>query len=135
MELKMTPMIDVVFLLLIFFLWTSSFEQPEFDLPSALAEPPAGLSEDQPSDAPPPAIDELVVTIAGDPAAPRLALNGNPLASVEVLADRLAEVVALGAQPPVIVDPLPEMPMDVVIEVYDLARGVGLDRVLFAADP
>jgi biopolymer transport protein ExbD len=77
----------------------------------------------------------LVVTIAGDPAAPRLALNGNPLASVEALADRLAEVVALGAQPPVIVDPLPEMPMDVVIEVYDLARGVGLDRVLFAADP
>ncbi len=31
MELKMTPMIDVVFLLLIFFVWTSSFELPEFD--------------------------------------------------------------------------------------------------------
>ena len=42
LEVKMTPMIDVVFLLLIFFVWTSSFELPEFDLPSALAEPPQG---------------------------------------------------------------------------------------------
>ena len=32
LELKMTPMIDVVFLLLVFFVWTSSFELPEFEV-------------------------------------------------------------------------------------------------------
>ena len=32
----MTPMIDVVFLLLVFFLCTASFEQPEEDLAASL---------------------------------------------------------------------------------------------------
>ena len=31
---NMSSMTDIVFLLLIFFVWTSSFELPEFDLPS-----------------------------------------------------------------------------------------------------
>ena len=41
-DLQMTAMIDVVFLLLVFFLWTSSFDEPEFDLSSALSLPPVG---------------------------------------------------------------------------------------------
>ncbi len=134
LELKMTPMIDVVFLLLVFFLWTSSFELPEFDLPSSLAEPPAGLS-DQPSTAPPPeAFDELVITIAGSAAAPQLTLNGNPIADVTTLRQRLREIVSLGAQPPVVVDPDPAIPLGTVIDIYDLARAAGLTRVLFAAE-
>ena len=134
LELKMTPMIDVVFLLLVFFLWTSSFELPEFDLPSSLAEPPAGLA-DQPNDAPPPpAFDELVIAITGSPDAPALDLNGQPIADVATLSERLREISTLGAQPPVIVDPAPTIPMGMVIEVYDNARAAGLDRVLFAAE-
>ena len=52
LELKMTPMIDVVFLLLVFFVWTTSFELPEFDLPGSLAELPMGAAEES-SDKPP----------------------------------------------------------------------------------
>jgi len=36
LEIKMTPMIDVVFLLLVFFIWTSSFHIVENVLPSRL---------------------------------------------------------------------------------------------------
>ena len=65
LELKMTPMIDVVFLLLVFFVWTSSFELPEFDLPSAIAETPTGATERR-DDQPPPteAFDEIVIRLS-----------------------------------------------------------------------
>ena len=47
MELKMTPMIDVVFLLLVFFVWTASFQIVERLLPGSLL-PAAGTQTAQP---------------------------------------------------------------------------------------
>lgn len=134
MELKMTPMVDVVFLLLVFFLWTSSFQEPEFDLPSALAEPPAGLSDPDDSPPPPEAFDEIVIAIRQQEGGVELSLNGQPVADVEGLAAQLVEIVSLGVQPPVIVDPDSQIPMGLAVDVYDTARAAGLDRVLFAAD-
>ena len=133
----MTPMIDVVFLLLVFFLWTSSFDLPEFDLPSSLAEPPAGLSDVDDRQPPPEAFDELVITVGRvGPAGQglKLTLNGTPVDNVDQLRAQLSEIVQLGAQPPVIVDPDQGTDVGAAIEIYDLARGVGLDRVLFAAE-
>lgn len=134
MELKMTPMVDVVFLLLVFFLWTSSFQLPEFDLPGSLAIPPGGLQD--PSDDPPPpeAFDEVVIVVQQREDGVALSLNGQAVASVEALAAQLTEIVSLGAQPPVIVDPDPQVPVGLAVDVYDTARAVGLGRVLFAAD-
>ncbi|WP_164104263.1 biopolymer transporter ExbD [Candidatus Laterigemmans baculatus] len=133
-ELSLTPMIDVVFLLLVFFLWTSSFEQPEFDLPSAVAEPPAGLRD--PSEAPPPpeAFDEIVILVRATEGQIALTMNGSEVPDVETLRGRLAEIVALGVQPPVIVDPEPQTPVGLAIDIYDVAREAGLDQVLFAAN-
>jgi biopolymer transport protein ExbD len=37
LDVKMTPMIDVVFLLLVFFLWTASFRISEQVLPSNIS--------------------------------------------------------------------------------------------------
>lgn len=134
LELKMTPMIDVVFLLLVFFVWTSSFELPEFDLPSAIADTPAGgteLSTEQPP--PAEAFDELVVRVSMEQAAIVIDLNGQRFQTTEELKGRLTEILALGVQPPVIVDPSDEITMDVAVRVYDAARAAGSDRVLFAA--
>lgn len=141
-ELQMTPMIDVVFLLLVFFLWTSSFDLPEFDLPSSLAEPPAGLADASDDPPPPEAFDELVITVqrirgSGDAISNqplRLGLNGDAIENVDQLRGRLAQIVNLGAQPPVIVDPEDGTDIGAVVQIYDLARDVGLNRVLFAAD-
>ena len=136
LELKMTPMIDVVFLLLVFFVWTSSFELPEFDLPSAIADTPAGGTEIS-SEQPPPAeaFDELVVRVSMEQAALVIDLNGQRFSSTTELKSRLAQILALGVQPPVIVDPSEEITMDVAVSVYDAARAAGSDRVLFAAQP
>ena len=134
MELKMTPMVDVVFLLLVFFIWTSSFQLPEFDLPGALALPPGGVNDPDISPPPPEAFDEIVIVVQQREGGVALLLNGQPVASVEALAAQLAEIVSLGAQPPVIVDPDPQVPVGLAVDVYDTARGAGLGRVLFAAD-
>ncbi|MBC8874781.1 MAG: biopolymer transporter ExbD, partial [Planctomycetes bacterium] len=37
LDVKMTPMIDVVFLLLVFFVWTASFHIVEHILPSSVS--------------------------------------------------------------------------------------------------
>ena len=133
LEVKMTPMIDVVFLLLIFFVWTSSFELPEYDLPSSLAEVPAGGSEAN-SDSPPPveAFDEIVVKLLVRDGLPLIEFNGQQVDSAAALRDRLAEVIALGVQPPVIIDPEGEVTMDRAVEAYDAALNAGADRVLYA---
>ncbi|TWU58046.1 biopolymer transporter ExbD [Rubripirellula reticaptiva] len=135
MELKMTPMIDVVFLLLVFFVWTSSFELPEFDLPSSIAQPPAGGSEVQNATAPAEAFDEIVIRLSIQDAALVIDFGGESMGSVEGLRERLTQILALGVQPPVIIDPANNVTMNDAVRVYDAARDAGADRVLFAADP
>ena len=129
----MTPMIDVVFLLLIFFVWTSSFEAPEFDLPSSLAEVPAGGSEAN-SDQPPPveSYDEIIVKLLVRDGLTVIELNGQRIESAKDLRSRLAEVIAIGVQPPVIIDPEAEVTMERTVQAYDAARAAGADRVLYA---
>ncbi len=136
MELQMTPMIDVVFLLLVFFVWTSSFELPEYDLPSSLAETPAAGSQLNEIDSEPvEAFDEIVVKLVIQEATTYIQLNGKRLADYKELRQKLAEIIALGVQPPVIVDPDDRVTMASAIAAYDAARDAGADRVLFAAHP
>lgn len=134
LEVKMTPMIDVVFLLLIFFIWTSSFQEPEFDLPSSLAQVPAAGTESA-TQQPPPAevFDEIVIRLISAGDGVEIRLNGQAVQSVEVLGRRLAAILDLGVQPPVIIDPDDEVTMGMAVQAYDASRLAGADRVLFAA--
>ncbi len=136
LEVKMTPMIDVVFLLLVFFVWTSSFQQPEFDLPGSLAEPPAGGREaNETTDQPIEAFDEIVVKLVSRDASTIIQLNGDEIAGPTALRERLAEIISLGVQPPIIIDPADRVTMDHAIAAYDAAISAGADRVMFAAHP
>lgn len=128
----MTPMIDVVFLLLVFFVWTSSFELPEFDLPSSIATPPGGTLANE-SSIPPEAFDEIVIRLFTRDADLAIELNGNPINNTAELSQQLASIIAIGVQPPVIVDPDDNVTMERAVSVYDAARSAGVDRVLFAA--
>ena len=62
-------------------------------------------------------------------------LNGQSVSGVSDLRKRLGDIIELGVQPPVIVDPSDEVTMNHAVEVYDAAREAGADRVLFAAQP
>jgi biopolymer transport protein ExbD len=135
LELKMTPMIDVVFLLLVFFVWTSSFELPEFDLPSAIAEPPSGGSELSSEQRPTEVFDEIVIRLLMQDANVVIQLNGQTVDDIDALRTRIGAIIALGVQPPVIIDPAEQIRISSAVEVYDAARAAGADRVLFAAQP
>ncbi len=135
-ELQMTAMIDVVFLLLVFFLWTASFEQPEHDVSGAIALPPAGTAEAVTADtSPPPPFDEIVIRIIqpADEAMVEIRMNDRVVSDVGELTERLRQIVALGVQPPVIVYPDDQISMGDAIAVYDAVLSAGMDRVLFAA--
>jgi biopolymer transport protein ExbD len=134
-DLQLTPMIDVVFLLLVFFVWTSSFETPEFDLPSAIAEPPAGGTEASTQTPTTEPFDEIVIRLTLQDAVEVIELNGQVVDGLPQLKQRLSEVIALGVQPPVIIDPADTIRMNLAVKVYDTARAAGADRVLFAAQP
>ncbi|GAA5505306.1 biopolymer transporter ExbD [Novipirellula caenicola] len=135
LKVEMTPMIDIVFLLLVFFVWTSSFELPEFDLPSAIAQPPSVGTNDESTDTPPVEIfDEIIIRMLASSAGNAIQLNGQPVADTNELESRLREILKLGVQPPVIVDPDPTIAMADAIKVYDSARAAGADRVLFTAN-
>lgn len=135
LELKMTPMIDVVFLLLVFFVWTTSFELPEFDLPGSLAELPMGAAEESSDKSPVEKFDEIIIRLLWQAEGVQIVLNGEELGQMSDVKARLTEITALGVQPPVIVDPDEKVTMDIAVEAYDAARAAGLDRVLFAAKP
>jgi len=128
----MTAMIDVVFLLLVFFLWTSSFEEPEFDFASGLSMPPVGNAGESTKPSESVLFDEIVVRLVQSPSGLEIRFNGESLDSIATLRSRLVSVASLGAQAAVIVDPDAEVTMESSIAAYDAARAAGFDRVLFA---
>ena len=139
MEIMMTPMIDVVFLLLIFFLTTASFEIVEQLLPTGISD--QGVDASGNSDiAPPPEtvadINDCIVRIrtgAADAAGYRYELNGAVVAGPQAVAQRLRAIVAVRSDVPIIVDPDDSIAIASAVEIYDLARAAGGLRVYFAA--
>ena len=67
MDSAMTPMIDVVFLLLVFFVWTASFQIVEQILPSEMSAQFGSDSSDQVDPPPPKDFEDVVVKIASAP--------------------------------------------------------------------
>ena len=135
MDAAMTPMIDVVFLLLVFFVWTASFQIIEQILPSQMSAQmgaePSELSE------PPPEADfeNIVIRIRWDNGQPAWQLNDNPVISIDQLNSQLAAISAVKIDAPVILHPDQIVPLGNVIEVYDLSKLAGFEKISFAITP
>lgn len=131
-DLRLMPMIDVVFLLLIFFVWTSSFRQPERSLSSKLSLP-AGTTEPI-ERAVTPEIDlgQLTVRLRSRQGALQLSLNQRPVGSLAQLQQQLRQLAAIDSGLPVIIHPDPELRLATVIDVYDIIRGAAFHKVRFA---
>ena len=125
----MTPMIDVVFQLLVYFLCTAGFHSPEQVLPTRL--PPSGVGTFAPS----PEVQELgpiQIRLRQPGGDLMIELNGRPCADVRALREVL-ELLAQEANLPVILDIAPEVELGVVVQIYDTCLLVGLDQINFAA--
>ena len=134
LDVQMTPMIDVVFLLLVFFVWTASFQIVERLLPSNLLASGTGAAVET-------TLEELdfervviQLRLVGD--RPAWTVNGTPaesLAHVRSTLAAVARVQRVRAEIPVVIDPGSNVPLGHVIDVFDAARGAGFDKIQFAA--
>ena len=127
----MTPMIDVVFMLLIFFVWTASFHVAELILPSSLVTQNEGA---QPTDEQFEDLERVVVRLASDANSPALLwfVNDVPVSTLGAVRERLELVGKINAEIPVLVDPAASIALGDVIDVYDAARLAGFQNVQFA---
>lgn len=126
----MTPMIDVVFLLLIFFVWTASFQVVEYLLPSKISEQAGAGAE---VDIPPELVDleHVVVRLLGKGAAVKWMMNDEALSGLREVETRLNQVATIRNDIPVIVDPEKQVQLGDVINVYDAALRAGFHSVQF----
>ena len=120
-DVNLTPLIDVVFLLLIFFMVSTSFireSEIELTLPEASAE----VREDP--------IDVIEVAID---AKGRFFVNGNALINTQLdtVRQALNDVRPADAEPVVIISADAAATHQTVITVMDAARQVGLNRITF----
>jgi biopolymer transport protein ExbD len=134
-ELQLTPMIDCVFLLMIYFLWSSSFAIAEMSLPSKLSAALGGGSAPRINEPPPPEADfpNVVVRILWNGRASVWTVNDSPVGSIDELRQRLASIARIKSDAPIILDPASDAPLGEVIEVFDLSRMIGFQKIQFAA--
>lgn len=132
LEITMTPMIDVVFLLLVFFVWTASFQVVEYLLPSELSSLPGNQAavEDPPPEAD---FENVVVRIHWIGGQPGWTINDQQADSLDQLHQRLQAIARVKQDAPVILHPDEEVPLGDVIDVFDISRLVGFEKIQFVA--
>jgi biopolymer transport protein ExbD len=128
-DAKMTPMIDVIFQLLIFFLCTAGFAVPEAVLPTEL---PRNAAVSTLPATPRDQSEVVKVQLAGRETL-IIQMNRQPVATVLDLLERLRQIARISRDVPVILDVSSEVPIGKVIAVYDKALSSGLRNVHFAA--
>ena len=129
-DTAMTPMIDVVFLLLIFFVCTASFQMAEAILPSSLLTAGTEPSDAQPDIEPP--LEQIIVRARIQDGRPQWTVNERPCPTRSEVRTMLAAVFEIDASIPVVLDVAGDVPLGSAIDVYDLCRIVGFDRIQFA---
>jgi biopolymer transport protein ExbD len=132
MDIAMTPMIDVVFQLLIFFICTASFQVAEELLPTSLAVA-SGTSVAAPIEIEPD-LERIVVRARFAEGVTHWELNERPCDSLPEVRQVLAAVAEIDRTLPVILDVAGEVPLGDMIDVYDLCRLTGFEKIQFAAE-
>jgi len=129
-QLRMAPMIDVVFLLLIFFMCATRWKATEANLPTNL---PKGIESGPPP--PPKDIDHIIIRVKTAGAGVSLRLNEFRCSSVEDLSRRLflLRKELAGLDVPVIIDADRDVQFQNVITVLNTALKADFEDVSFAA--
>ena len=133
LDIAMTPMIDVVFLLLIFFICTASFQISEQLLPSNLAL--TSGSTRPTTDEFEPELERILVLATSAAGQTSWIVNERPCDSLNEVETVLRAVAEIDRSLPVILDVQDEVPLGDMIDVYDLCRLAGFVRIQFAAAP
>ncbi len=130
----MTPMIDVVFLLLIYFVCTASFTPPETVLAAAIVSEPNEQGAGVEDTAPP--LERIVVKVNSEGPATTWVVNSRATSSPDELTEVLETLAAIDARLPLVLDVTPATPVGVAIDAYDRCLRAGFQTLQFAVpDP
>jgi biopolymer transport protein ExbD len=130
-DVMMTPMIDVVFLLLVFFVCTSGFDRPEEVLQSNLSLPGTGGVQAVPREEDD--FEEIVIRLRREDEVTEYRVGERRIASEAELRAVLSELAAIDTSLAVVLDAAPGVPLGDVIDAYDGCRAAGFSRIQFAA--
>jgi biopolymer transport protein ExbD len=134
--INMTPMIDVVFLLLVFFVWNTNLAPLEYLLPGAVTQPPTdqkGAGNTTVAPDPKKDFDEIIVRIKWEER-PLWFINETRLASLAEVKSSLTKIAKVNREAPITLHPDPEVPLGDLIDSYDVVRGVGFRKLRFATN-
>jgi len=131
-DIAMTPMIDVVFQLLIFFICTASFQLSEELLPTSLAVTRGSSRPDALEIEPD--LERIVVRAERAGGRTRWTINERLCQSLSEVEQMLRAVAEIERGLPVILDVAGEVPLGDMIDVYDVCRLVGFEKIQFAAE-
>jgi biopolymer transport protein ExbD len=122
-ELNITPLLDLVFVLLVIFIITTPqmMNNLEMSLPSAQL-PPRKPNE------PEPRINRIVIDDQG-----RTSLNDEPLI-MPALREKLRQLKAADSDPAVVVKSADNMPYQNIIDVLDMLRQLDITKVGLAIE-
>ncbi|APZ93834.1 ExbD/TolR family protein [Fuerstiella marisgermanici] len=132
---SMTPMIDVVFLLLVFFVCASIGQKPESLLPAALS---AGATETDVQLPPPDPTEfqaqEVRIRLANDAATgrPQIQLNEQPIADAAELTSRLKRLAEIDPRSQIILFVDDDASNQQFIGIYDLCQVLAFESISFA---
>ncbi|MBU2063305.1 MAG: biopolymer transporter ExbD [Candidatus Omnitrophica bacterium] len=117
-EINITPLVDMVFLLLIFFMLTSSF----IIMPGIKINLPKAVTSE--------AIREknIIITINNENA---IYLNEKPITTTE-LTQYLAEVVKSKKEKPLLIKADKDAQLGIVVKIWDICRKVGITQINIA---
>jgi biopolymer transport protein ExbD len=131
-ENMMTSMIDVVFLLLIFFVCAAAGNVYEFLLPTDLAA--SGAIESAAAAEAQAPVDEIWVYLTADPAGgTTMRLNGTEYTTFDELRQVLRSLAEIAPESPVILDIAPDVEAAEMIRVYDTCRAAHFRAINFNA--
>jgi biopolymer transport protein ExbD len=136
LESMMTPMIDVVFLLLVFFLTTASFQRLEKLLPSSVSaqsDQTLGQAQDTPPTPPQEDIHDCVIKIKAQGDRLEYQWNGLAIATIDEIEQRLKSILKVRADIPIIVDPEDSVLAGDALRLYDLSKRAGATAVYMVA--
>lgn len=131
----MTPMIDVVFLLLVFFVWTASFQTIEYVLDSQVTAA-QGTDTTEPAESLPPTDfdEDIVIRIESEQGNLVWSVNRRSAQSLEDVESRLNGLAEVATTAKVILHPDPAVPLEYVIGAFDAAQLAGFTQVAFAVN-
>ena len=133
-SVAMTPMIDIVFLLLIFFVCAAAGAVYESVVSTDLAAAGAVASTDAPVESEPWKV-EIWLKLRSDAARGLIIdMNGTAYTDLDQLERQLRALAEVEATNPVILDVGDGVRWGEVIDLYDRCRRAGLQSVNFAAD-